>query len=65
MNAAPVIGVAFGLVSVIVSSDVAFGADRDGAKDLATAGCASTVSVADAAAAVPALVVVTAPVVLR
>ena len=57
------IAVALGLVNVIVSSDVAFGATGE-TKDLATVGCASTVSVAEAAAAVPAFVVVTLPVLL-
>src|SRR5882672_12470637 len=56
---------AFGLVSVIVSTEVAPGTISDGANDFATAGCESTVSVADAPVAVPALVVVTLPVLLR
>ena len=65
VNAAPVIAVALLLVSVIVSTDTAFGAIGFGANALATAGCARTVKVAVAALAVPALVVVTAPVELR
>ena len=64
MNAAPVIAVAFGFVSVMVSSDAAFGATGE-TKDLAIVGCARTASVAVAAAALPALVVVTTPVLLR
>src|SRR5688500_18108365 len=63
VNAAPVIAVAFGLVSVIVSTDAAFAATATGANALAMVGRASTVNVALAATAVPALVVVTAPVV--
>jgi hypothetical protein len=49
-------------VSVIVSTEVAPTATAAGVNDLAIAGCASTVSVAEAPAAVPAFVVVTLPV---
>ncbi len=62
VNAAPVIGLAFALVNVIVSTEVALGATSDGTNALATAGCDSTVSVAEAPAEVPALAVVTLPV---
>ena len=62
MKAAPVIAVAFAFVSVMVRTEVALGATVAGAKDFAIVGCASTVSVADAAATVPAFVVVTLPV---
>ena len=65
LNAAPVIAVAFGFVSVIVSTDAPLGATFTGAKDFAIAGCASTASVAVAAVAVPAFVVVTVPVEFR
>ena len=65
MNAAPVIAAALVLVSVIVSVEAPFTPIALGAKAFAIAGCASTVSVAEAPAAVPALVVVTLPVELR
>src|SRR6266849_3195130 len=58
-------GVAFEFESVILSVEVAPGETIDGAKFLAIAGCVMTVSVDDAAAAVPALVVETGPVELR
>src|ERR1700693_2005772 len=56
---------AFGLVSVIVRVEVPLMPMVAGAKALAIVGWPSTVSVADAPAAVPALVVVTLPVLLR
>ena len=62
MKAAAVSAVAFGFVSVIVSTDVAFVATVAGAKAFAIVGWASTLNVAEAPAAVPALVVVTLPV---
>ena len=62
MNAAPVSAVALALASVIVRTDVVLGAMRDGLNAFVTVGRASTVSVADAPAAVPAFVVVTMPV---
>ena len=65
MSAAAVSAVAFGFVRVIVSTDGVPGVTVEGAKALATVGCASTVSVALAAAALPALVVETVPVLLR
>ena len=65
VNAAPVIADVFGLVSVIVRTDVAPRPTAFGAKALAMVACCSTVSVADALAAVPALAVVTLPVLLR
>ena len=64
MNAAPVIGVVFGLVSVIVSTEVPFAPMAVGEKALVTIGRESTVSVALPAAAVP-VSVVTGPVELR
>ncbi len=66
VNAAPVIAVAaLAFVSVIVSTEATFGATFVGAKAFAIVGCESTASVAVAAGAVPALVVVTVPVELR
>ena len=65
MKAAPVIAVAFGFESVIVSVEVAPIPIGFGAKDLVTAGCNSTVNVAVPPATIPALVVVTLPVSLR
>ena len=65
MNAAALIAVVFGLVSVIVSTEAALGAIDAGVKDLAAVGGASTVSVAEAAGAEPALAVEIAPVELR
>src|SRR5258705_203689 len=62
VKAAPVIAEALVLVSVMVRIDGAFGSMAVGLKLFAMDGCALTVSVAEAAAAVPALVVVTAPV---
>ena len=64
MNATPVTADALPLVSVIVITEVAPGATLAGAKALATVGGVSvpTVSVAPAAAPVPALVEVTVPV---
>ena len=59
---APVIAVAFELVSVIVSTEGAFGATPIGAKALVIVGRARTVSVALAGAVVPALAVVMLPV---
>src|SRR5438876_915175 len=59
VNAAPLIGVALGFVSVIVRTEAPPGTTSDGENAFAVAGCASTVSVAEAPAAVPALVVVT------
>src|SRR5258706_148211 len=53
------------LVSVKVSSETPFTPIADGANALVTAGRASTVNVAEAPVAVPALVVVTLPVLLR
>src|SRR5439155_22240646 len=61
---AAVSAVAFGLVSVMVSTEAAFVPTVAGANALATVACASTVRVAEPPAAVPALVVVTLPVVL-
>ena len=49
----------------MVSTEGAFGATEVGANALAIVGWASTVSVAEAPAAVPAFVVVTLPVLLR
>ena len=65
VNAAPVIAAALGLVSVIVSVEVTPTPTVAGAKAFAIVGCRRTVSVEDALAAVPALVVVTLPVLLR
>jgi hypothetical protein len=65
VNAAPVIAVVFEFASVIVSTAVEPGAIELGAKDFVTVGRAETVSVAVAAPAVPAFVVVTLPVLLR
>ena len=63
MNAAPVIAVAFGLVSVIVSTDVSLVPIEPGAKVLVPVNAFSTVSVPLAAAVfAPALVVVIAPI---
>ena len=62
LNAAAVIAVAFGLEMTIVSTEVAFGAIDAGAKDFVAVGALSTVSVAEAPATVPALVVATLPV---
>ena len=65
VNAAPVIGAAFAFPSVIVRSDVPPAPIVAGANDFATVGFARIVSVALAAAAVPALAVATGPVELR
>src|SRR5471032_1258637 len=65
VKATPVMAVALVLVSVKVSTDAAFGDTDVGLNAFAIVGCARTVSVEVAAAAVPALVVVTAPVELR
>ena len=62
MNAAPVIAVAFALVSVIVSTDAAFGATVAGLNAFAIAGCVRTVRVAEAPATVAALLLVRFPV---
>ena len=62
VNAAPLIGVAFGLVSVIVRTEAPPGTTSEGENAFAIVGCKSTVKVADAPAAVPAFVVVTLPV---
>jgi hypothetical protein len=62
VKAAPVIAVALAFESVIVSTAVAPGAIALGAKAFAIVGRAITVSVAEAAEAVPALVVLTSPV---
>ena len=64
MNAAPVIAVAFALLSVIVSTEGAFGATSDGAKLFATVGCCSTVSAPEAPATVPAFAEEMLPVLL-
>src|SRR5690348_18006343 len=62
VNAAPVTAVAFGFVSVIVSTLVSLVPIEVGENALATVSGPSTVSVADAAAAFdPAFVEVTAP----
>jgi len=63
VNAAPVIAVvAFALLSVMVSTEVALGAKADGLKAFATVACESTVSDALPAAELdPALDVVTPP----
>src|SRR5471030_2085706 len=65
VNAAPVIAMALVLPSVSVRTDGAPGATDVGANAFASVGWARTVSVAVAAGAVPAFVVVTAPVELR
>ena len=66
VNAAPVIAVAFGLVSVMVSAEVPFTPIAAGANALAIVGLREhRERGGGAAAAVPALVVVTAPVELR
>jgi hypothetical protein len=65
VNAAPVSAVAFGLVIVIVRTEAELGDTLFGANAFAIVACCSTVSVAVAAAAVPAFVVVTLPVLLR
>ena len=62
MNAAPVIAAALPLLSVIVRVDVPLTPIAVGLKAFAMVGCASTVSVAEALAALPAFVVVTLPV---
>ena len=63
VNAAPVMAVALAFVSVIVSTDVAFGATVAGLNAFAIAGCTSTVNVAEAPATLEAgLVVVRLPV---
>src|ERR1700674_2149300 len=62
VNAAPVIALAFGLVSVMVSVEATLTPTADGLKAFAIAGGPSTVSVAEAPATVPAFVVVTLPV---
>ena len=62
MKAAPLIAAAFALVSVMVSVDVPLVPITVGANAMLTAGCAITVNVAEAPAAVPAFVVVTLPV---
>ncbi len=64
VKAAAVIAVVFEFVSVIVRTDAVPGVTVDGVNDFVAAGCASTVRLADALAAVPAFVVVTVPVVL-
>ena len=58
------IAVVFGLVRVMVMTLVALAMMPAALKDLATVGAASTVRVAEAAVPLPALVVVTAPVLL-
>src|SRR5438552_3024387 len=58
VNAAPVIGVTFGFVSVIVRTDASLVPIDDGENALATVRVSRTVSVADAAAVLPALAVV-------
>ena len=50
VNAAPVMAVAFALVSVIVSTEAAFGATVAGLNAFAMVGCTSTVNVAEAPA---------------
>ena len=65
MNAAPVIAVAFALLRVTVSVLLPPVPIEAGLKLLATVGGARTVKVAVAAAPLPALVVVTDPVLLR
>src|SRR5258706_7868432 len=65
VNAAPVIAAAFALLSVMVSTEVPAMPIEAGANALATVGCRRTVRVDDALGAVPALVVVTLPVLLR
>jgi hypothetical protein len=65
VNAAPVIGVVLLLVSVIVSTEAVLRPTGLGENDFAAVGRESTVSVAVAAASVPALVVEMAPVLLR
>ena len=62
VNAAPVIAVAFVLVSVKVRTEATLVPTAEGAKAFVTTGRASTVKIAEAPAAVPALVVVTLPV---
>ena len=62
MNAAPVMADAFGLVSVMVSTEATPVPTAAGVKLFATAGWPSTVRVELAPAEEPALVVVTAPV---
>ena len=64
MKAAPVTAVVPALVSVIVSTDGEPAATEVGAKAFVTAGCGNAVRVADPPAAVPALPVVTLPVLL-
>src|SRR5687768_2531085 len=65
VNAAPLIAVVFGLVSVIVSTEVPPGPIEAGANTLVAVGGESTASVAEAPGTVPAFVVVTLPVLLR
>ncbi len=65
VNAAPVIAVALEFDSVMVRTAVSPTPAGFGANAFAIVGCALTLSVAEAAVAVPALVVVTEPVVLR
>ncbi len=65
MNAAPVIAVELLLPSVMVRTDDAPGPTSDGAKAFVIVGRARTFNVEVAAAAVPALVVETVPVLLR
>src|SRR5436853_547727 len=62
VKSTPVTAAAFGFVSVIVRTEVAFVATVVGLNAFAIVGCASTVSVADAAAALPAFAVVMTPV---
>ncbi len=65
MKATPVIGAAPALLSVTVSVEGVFTPVIGGVNETATPGCAITLSVADAPVAVPAFVVVTAPVEFR
>jgi hypothetical protein len=65
LKSAPVIAVALVLLRRMVSSAVAFGATPVGAKVLVRVGRASTVRLADAAGALPALALVMTPLELR
>ena len=65
MKAAPVTAVAFGFVSVIVSTEATPAPTGFGENAFVIVGWDPTVSVAAAEAAVPAFVVVTLPVLLR
>jgi hypothetical protein len=65
VKAAPAMAVAFAFESVKVSSELPLIPTAAGLKALVTAGRESTASVAEAPAALPALLVVTAPVALR